>query len=143
MTLLDLLSSQTPALISCKAKGVFKFVSGRGAIIAMNNDTIYTIDSPGKFRRLLDEERMRMPGLVIVSEVHRCSSYARFLATEDGATVALGLNLGDPVGDIASANNARWVRNSSAGNFKSRVNTNGRREFISILANSFLAVVQV
>ena len=125
--LLDRLSSQTPALISCKAKGVFKFVSGRGAIIAMNNDTIYTIDSPGKFRRLLDEERMR--GLVIVSEVHRCSSYARFLATEDGVTVALGLNLGDSVGDIASTNDAKWVRNSSAGNFKSRVNTTGKRDF--------------
>jgi hypothetical protein len=125
--LLDRLSSQTPALISCKAKGAFKFVSGRGAIIAMKNDTIYTIDSPGKFRRLLDEERMR--GLVIVSEVHRCSSYARFLATEDGATVALGLNFEEPAGNITSENNAKWVRNSSAGNFKSRVNMTGRRDF--------------
>jgi hypothetical protein len=124
--LLDRLSGQTPALISCKAKGVFKIFSGRGAIIAMNNDTIYTIDSPGKFRRLLDEARMR--GLVIVSEVHRCSSNARFLATEDGATVALGLNFGD-LGDVASANDAKWVRSSSAGNFKSRVNTSGKRDF--------------
>ena len=124
---LDRLSSQTPALISCKAKSVFKFVSGRGAIIAMYNDTIHAIDSPGKFRCLLEEERMR--DRVIVSEVHRCSSYARFLATEDGATVALGLNLGDPVGDLASTNDAKWVRNSSAGNFKWRVNTTGKRDF--------------
>jgi hypothetical protein len=113
--------------MSYKAKGVFRFVSGRGAIIAMNNDTIYTIDSPGKFRRLLDEERMR--GLVIVSEVYRCSSYARFLATEDEATVALGLNLRDPVGDVFSANDVKWVENSSTGNFKSRVNTTGKRDF--------------
>ena len=118
---------QTPALVSCKAKGAFKFVSGRGAIIAMNNDTISTIDSPGKLRRLLDEEKIK--GLVIVSEVHRCSSYARFLATENGATVALGLSVQVP-GDSASANlDAKWVRNSSAGNFKARVNATGKRDF--------------
>lgn len=117
---------QTPALVSCKAKGAFKFVSGRGAIIAMDNDTIYAIDSPGKFRRLLDEEKVK--GRVIVSEVHRCSSYARFLATEDGATVALGLSVEDPIGNSAALD-AKWVRNSSAGNFKARVNTTGKRDF--------------
>src|SRR5437016_6726985 len=53
------LSRQTPALVSCKAKAAFKFGSGGGAIVAMNNDTISTIDSPGKLRRLLDEERMK------------------------------------------------------------------------------------
>jgi len=85
----------------------------------MNNDTISTIDSPRKLRRLLDEEKIK--GLVIVSDVHRCSSYARFQATsEDGATVALGLNVEDPVGTVASASlDTEWVRNSSAGNFKS------------------------
>jgi hypothetical protein len=94
----------------------------------MNNDTIYTIDSPGKFRRLLDEERVK--GLVIVSEVHRCSSYARFLATEGGATVALGLSVEAPINTVASADlDAKWVRNSSAGNFKSRVNKTGKRDF--------------
>jgi len=94
----------------------------------MSNDTIYTIDFPGRFRRPLDEERLK--GFVIVSEVHRCSSYARFLATEDGATVALGLSVEDPVGRVASANlDAKWVGNSSAGNFKSRINKSGNRDF--------------
>jgi hypothetical protein len=93
----------------------------------MNNDTIYTIDSPGKLRRLLEEEK-KVKGLVIVSQVHRCSSYARFLATEDGATVALGLSVADPVGDSATVD-AKWVRNSSAGNFKTKVNPTGERNF--------------
>jgi hypothetical protein len=93
----------------------------------MYNDTISTIDSPGKFRRLLEE---RMKGLVIVSEVHQCSSYARFLATEGGATVAIGLSVEDPVSNLASANvDAKWVRNASTGNFKSRVNKTGKRNF--------------
>jgi hypothetical protein len=126
--LFDRLSSQMPALTSCKAKGAFKFVSGRGAIIAMYNDTIFTIDSPGKFRRLLDEEKVK--GLVIVSEVHRCSSYARFLAPEGGATVVLGLSVEGPIDNTASATlDAKWVRNSSAGNFKARVNATGKRDF--------------
>ena len=126
LTILTIVARQTPALVSCRAKAAFKFVSGRGAIIAMNNDTIYTIDSPGKLRRLLDEEKVK--GLVIVSEVHRCSSYARFLATEDGATVALGLSVEDPIGNSAAVD-AKWVRNSSAGNFKARVNATGKRDF--------------
>jgi len=92
----------------------------------MNNDTIYTIDSPGKLRRLLDEEKLK--GLVIVSEVHRCSSYARFLSTEGGATVALGLSVEDPIGNSAALD-GKWVRNSTGGNFKARVNATGKRVF--------------
>ena len=119
-------SRQTPALISCKTKGAFKFVLGPGAIIAMNNDTIYTIDSPGKLHRLLEEEGVK--GRVIVSQVHRCSSYARFLATEDGATVALGLSVAVPVSNPVAVD-AKWVRNSGVGNFKTKVNSNGQRDF--------------
>jgi len=92
----------------------------------MDNDTIYAIDSPGKLRRLLDEKKMK--GFVIVSEVHRCSSYARFLSTEDGATVVLGLSATDPIGKSATLD-TKWVRNSSGGNFKARVNATGRRDF--------------
>jgi len=93
----------------------------------MNNDTIYAINAPGRLRRLLDEEDVK--GLVIVSEVHRCSSYARFLSTGDGITMAIGLDLGGPAGSAAPANDAKWVKNSSAGNFKSRVNSSGKRHF--------------
>jgi len=118
--------AQTPALVSCKAKSAFKFVSGRGAIIAMDNDTIYTIDSPGKFRRLLEEEKVK--DRVLVSQVHRCSSYARFLTTEDGATVALGVSVADPVSNSAAVD-AKWVRNSGVGNFKTKVNSTGERKF--------------
>ena len=94
----------------------------------MNNDTISTIDSPGKLRRLLDEEKIK--GLVIVSEVHRCSSYARFLSTENGATVAIGLSVEVPTGNSTSANlDAKWVHNSSGGKFKGRVSAGGKRDF--------------
>ena len=121
-------SRQTLVLISCKTKAAFKFISGQGAIITMYNDTIYTIDSPGKLCRLLEEERIK--GLMIVSEVHHCSSYAWFLATECGTTVALGLNVEDAVGKMASGNlDSKWVWSLYAGNFKSRVNTTSKRDF--------------
>jgi hypothetical protein len=92
----------------------------------MDNDTIYTIDTPGKFRRLLEEEKVK--DRVLVSQVHRCSSYARFLTTEDGATVALGVSVADPVSNSAAVD-AKWVRNSGVGNFKTKVNSTGERKF--------------
>lgn len=92
----------------------------------MNNDTIYTIDSPGKLRRLLEEDKVK--DRVLVSQVHRCSSYARFLSTKDGATVALGLSVADPIGNSAPVD-TKWVRNSGVGNFKTKVNSTGERDF--------------
>ena len=76
-----------------------------------------------------------MKGLVIVSKAHRCLLYTRFLATEDGATVAIGLSINDPVGNVAAADvDANWVRNASAGNFKSRVNKTGKRNFYPLFS---------
>jgi hypothetical protein len=94
----------------------------------MDNDVICTIDPPGCLRRLLDDKSMR--DCVIVSQAHRCSSYARFLTAKNGTTVAIGLSVEPPVSGVVSADvNAKWIRSSSAGNFKSKVNKSGNRDY--------------
>ncbi|KAF8957391.1 hypothetical protein BDZ97DRAFT_1762985 [Flammula alnicola] len=123
------ISGQTPIFAECNVKAAFKFNSGRGAILAMDNDTISTINPPGKLRRLLDEKRIPK-GSVIVSEVHQCSSYARYLSTEGSTTILMGLSVEAPAGNIASANlDAKWMHSASAGNFKMKVNKDGKRDF--------------
>ncbi|KAF8908530.1 hypothetical protein CPB84DRAFT_1959176 [Gymnopilus junonius] len=123
------IAGQTPALVECSVKASFKFNSNKGAVLAMDNDTILTISPPGKLRRLLAAKELQK-GYVIVSEVHRCSSYARFLSSSAGATVALGLSAQPPMADVGSAKvDAKWVHSSSAGNFKARVNKEGKRVF--------------
>jgi len=119
-------AGKAPALAECKVKAAFKFSSGRGAVLVMEKDTITTIDPPGSLRRLLDEEKML--GLVVVSQVHRCSSYARLLTAQSGGTVAIGLSAKPPAVASASAD-ASWVRSTNAGNFKSRVDKTGDRIF--------------
>ncbi|KAJ7685761.1 hypothetical protein DFH06DRAFT_1264831 [Mycena polygramma] len=118
----------SPAIAQCKVKGAFKFSSGRGAILVMQNDLISAIDPPAALRRLL--QNPSMCGFVIVSEVHSCSSYARLLTAEAGSTIALGLKVEPPVSGAASASaNATWVRSVASGNFKSQVNRKGERKF--------------
>jgi len=43
----------------CEVKAAFKFSSGYGAVLVMENDTISTINPPGSTRRLLDDRDMR------------------------------------------------------------------------------------
>ncbi|KAJ7655456.1 hypothetical protein B0H17DRAFT_1146446 [Mycena rosella] len=117
-----------PAITQCRIKGAFKFSSGRGAILVMENDTISAIDPPGTVRRLLENHSMR--GFVVVSEVHRCSSYARLLTDQEGSTVALGLSVDLPaVGVASAAANATWVRRVTSGNFRSQINRKGDRTY--------------
>lgn len=95
----------------------------------MMNDTIATVDPPGSLRRLLKDKAMR--NKVIVSEVHRCSSYARLLTSKEAGTVALGLSFhstGNP-SPVSGDVRASWVRNSHSGNFKYKVNADGARVF--------------
>ncbi|KAF8156490.1 hypothetical protein K438DRAFT_1910089 [Mycena galopus ATCC 62051] len=113
-----------PAIAQCKVKGAFKFPSGRGAILVMENTTLTCIDPSGALRGLLKDRSMR--GFVTVAEVHCCSSYARMLTTQADTTVALGT----PVSGVALASaGATWVRNVSSGNFRSQVNKKGERKF--------------
>ncbi|KAF7365736.1 hypothetical protein MVEN_00447400 [Mycena venus] len=97
-----------------------------GAVLAMENAMITLIEHPGLLKPLLRNPIMR--GVVIVSEVHSCSSYARLLTTDGGGTVALGLRVETP-GVVSTDANARWVRNTTSGNFKSHVNKSGNRSF--------------
>ncbi|KAJ7851418.1 hypothetical protein B0H14DRAFT_3085803 [Mycena olivaceomarginata] len=109
----------TPAITQCKVKGAFKFSSGRGAILVTEKDKISLIDPPGALRSLLED--LSTCGMVVVSEVHCCSSYARLLTAQAGSTIALGLSVKPPVSGVASATaDATWVRN---------VNTKGDRKF--------------
>ncbi|KAJ7907296.1 hypothetical protein B0H13DRAFT_1618590 [Mycena leptocephala] len=118
----------SPAIAQCKVKGAFEFSSGHGAILVMEDDMISLIEPQGALRRLLEDPTMR--GLVIVSEVHSCSSYARLLTAQSGSTIALGLSIEPPISGAASATaNATWVRSVASGNFKSRVNKDGDRKF--------------
>ncbi|KAJ7910557.1 hypothetical protein B0H13DRAFT_2486459 [Mycena leptocephala] len=117
-----------PVLAKCTMKGAFKFSSGRGAILAMENAMITLVDPPGALKYLLDDPNMR--GVVVVSEVHSCSSYARVITAEAGGIVALGLRAEPPISGIGSvAATATWVRNVASGNFKSQVNKMGERSF--------------
>lgn len=71
-----------------------------------------------------------MRNKVLVSQVHRCASYARLLTAESGASVAVGLSVQPPISGVASASSdVNWVRSSNSGNFKSRANKTGNRDY--------------
>lgn len=94
----------------------------------MDNDTVTSIDPPGSLRRLLDDKSMQ--GCVVVSQVHRCSKFARLLTAKGSGSVALGLSVEPPVSGAVSAKlDTKWVRSSSSGNFKSKVGRDDQRDF--------------
>lgn len=86
-----------------------------------------SIEPAGKLKRLLDEPSMK--DCVIVSQVHRCSTYARLLTGEDGRTVALGLSVEPPSGAVTAKVDAKWIRSSTTGNFKSKVGKDDERVY--------------
>ncbi|KAF8144953.1 hypothetical protein K438DRAFT_2100404 [Mycena galopus ATCC 62051] len=117
-----------PLIAQCKIKATFKFSSGCAAVLAMENPMITIIDPPGALKRLLEDPIMR--GMVVVSEVHSCSSYARILSANKSGALTLGLQVEPPVPGTASASTTKtWVRQGSSGNFKSQTNTTGERAF--------------
>lgn len=119
---------QTPALLQCKVKCTFKVTSGQGAILVMDNESVSTINPPGVLRRLLKDESMK--GRVIVSEAHKSSSFARLLTAKGTSNIAIGFSVEPPVSGVVSGSaNGKWVRSSSAGNFKTKINKDGKRVF--------------
>ena len=121
---------QSPAFASCKAKASYRFSSGQGAVLCMDGDTIATIDPPGALRPLLDDPTLP-EGIVVVSEVHATSSYARYLGTPEVRQVSIGLRASAPaLPDVGSLEvGAEWVNSSTAGNFKSKINPDGARTY--------------
>ncbi|KAJ6452232.1 hypothetical protein C8R45DRAFT_1057037 [Mycena sanguinolenta] len=115
-----------PPLVQLKAGAAFKCTSNRSAILVMKNTTITAIEHPGTLRRLLADSNMR--DMVVVSEVHSCSSYSRLLTT-DGGTITLGLDVEPPDFRIATAAvDPRWqIRHGGAQIFKSQVNRKEER----------------
>ncbi|KAF7334476.1 hypothetical protein MVEN_02277100 [Mycena venus] len=125
-----------PALAQCNANAAFKFSSGRGAVLVMENEMIAIIEPPGALQRLLQEPRMR--GVVVVSEVHCCSSYARLLTADGGGIVALGLSAEPPVAGIASASaTATWIRNVNSGKFQVPGQYERRPLVLSVIPSGF------
>ncbi|VDC01638.1 unnamed protein product [Peniophora sp. CBMAI 1063] len=123
-------ASQTPAFANCRAKASFKFNAGQGAVLCMDGDTIATIDPPGALRPLLDDPTLP-EGIVVVSEVHATSSYARYLGTSVERQVSIGLRATAPaLPDVAGVDvGAEWLISSTAGNFKSKINPDGARTY--------------
>ncbi|KAF7334479.1 hypothetical protein MVEN_02277400 [Mycena venus] len=110
----------------CKVKGAVEFSSGRGAVLAMDNMMITSIEAPAALKRVLEDPSMR--DFCIVSEVHFCSAYARWLTTIRGGAIALGLCI-EASGVASVGATATWVNNATSGNFKSHVNKSGERSF--------------
>ncbi|KZV69938.1 hypothetical protein PENSPDRAFT_566403, partial [Peniophora sp. CONT] len=122
-------SAQVPELANCGVKASYKFSSGQGAVLCMDGDTIATIDPPGALRPLLDDPTLP-EGIVIVSEVHATSSYARYLGTPEVRQVSIGLRVSSPAFPQAGVDaNAEWLNSSTAGNFKSKVNPDRARTY--------------
>jgi hypothetical protein len=94
----------------------------------MENPMIMIIDPPSGFKALLEDPSMC--SMVVVSEVHSCSLYARLLNAEGGGTVTLGLHVQPPVPGAALAGAiGTWVQHGASRNFKSQVNMKGECTF--------------
>lgn len=96
----------------------------------MHDDVMVSIGPPGALRRLLEDKKMR--GQVIVSELHRCSSYARYLTDEQGGSIALGLNVQPPVAVAEASSQISWERVVATGNFKCNSTKRGLRPFFPL-----------
>jgi hypothetical protein len=85
----------------------------------MNTDSIISVDPPGSLRKLLQDEDLQ--GFILVSEVHRCSSYARFLSASTDNQIYIGLSIEVPPLNNATVNpEAKWISSSYVGNFKTK-----------------------
>lgn len=115
-------------MAQCTAKATYTITSGQGAVLAMENDTITTIDPPGRLCRFLDS--LELQGCLVVSEVHRCSSYARYLSFTANRAVSIGIGARDAITSMASADaSVTWRCTTKVGNFKSNAGKQGRRDF--------------
>lgn len=113
----------------------FKFSSGAGAVLVMENDCITTVYPPGCLKRLLERDTMR--GLVVVSEVHRCSSYMRCLTSPGTKVLAIGMRVEPPIFG-SGRGEVKWMRSTRAGNFKANAARGGDRKFYPLYRLSAL-----
>lgn len=123
------MGKQTPELAECSVKVGFQFVSGGGeaAVLIMVNDSVTTIDPATSLRQLLGEEALR--DRVVVSEAHRCASYASYLASSKTKDVVIGLSSKASEGSSSTQPYPRWVRTNKTGYFKGKADNSGERKY--------------
>ncbi|GBE86834.1 hypothetical protein SCP_1000760 [Sparassis crispa] len=110
-------AGQEPGLADCRVTAGYRFPSSGGAVLAMQNDTILAIDPPGRLRELLEDDTMR--DCVVVSEVHRCSSYARYLSSPRTKKIVIGLS--EQSAKTTGDAEVQWVHSTTTGEFKADV----------------------
>ncbi|KAF8843208.1 hypothetical protein BDN67DRAFT_210660 [Paxillus ammoniavirescens] len=118
---------QTPALAECAVKAGFQFTASGGAVLVMANDCLTTVHPASSLRRLLEVDGLR--GRVLVSEVHRCASYARYMAPPRTSSVVIGLTAPPPSGDPSAQENSAWVLSTNKGELNCKVDSSGDRKF--------------
>lgn len=119
---------QTSELAECSVKVGFQFASGEGAaVLLMVNDSVTTIDPVTALSQLLGEEALR--DRVVVSETHRCASYACYLASSKTEDVVIGLS--SQASEKSSSTQAypKWVRTNKTGYFKGKADHSGERKY--------------
>ncbi|KAF9236499.1 hypothetical protein BU15DRAFT_76940 [Melanogaster broomeanus] len=119
--------SQSPALAECAVKAGFQFSSSGGAVLVMANDCLTTIHPASSLRRLLEVDGLR--GRVLVSEVHRCASYARYMAPPRTKSVVIGLTAQPPPGDPSPEANFKWILSTNKGSLKCKADSSGERKY--------------
>ncbi|KAJ6524263.1 hypothetical protein DFH09DRAFT_1046909 [Mycena vulgaris] len=117
----------SPEIVKSKVKAGYTFSSGKAAVLVMTNDSLTSVDSPGKLRLLLEEKDMK--DCVLVSEVHRCASYARIITDKTSGTLAIGLSVEPPVAGGGPTADVTWAYSTASGNFKTRTNKTGTRDY--------------
>ncbi|KAI6005351.1 hypothetical protein EDC04DRAFT_2784049 [Pisolithus marmoratus] len=123
------MGQQTPELAECSVKVGFQFVSGGGeaAVLLMVNDSVTTIDPATRLSQLLGEEALR--DRVIVSETHRCASYACYLASSKTKDVVIGMSSQASENPSSTQAYPKWVRTNKTGYFKGKADNSGERKY--------------
>ncbi|KAI6137457.1 hypothetical protein EDD17DRAFT_1501736 [Pisolithus thermaeus] len=122
------MGKQTPELADCSVKVGFQFVSGGGtAVLLMVNDSVTTIDPATALSRLLGEEALR--DCVVVSETHRCASYACYLTSSRTKDIVIGLSSQASENSSSTEVYPKWVRTNRTGYFKGKADNSGERKY--------------
>lgn len=98
-------------------------------MLAMQHDTMMSIDPPGSLRRIAEDPTMTQ--FVFVSETHICTSYLRYLTSPKIRELYVGISAqpSSPFPTVGASIESRWVTNTMTGNFKSRIGKTGTKRF--------------
>ena len=119
--------SLIPVLASCRVKAEFQFTSGCGAVLAIDNNTICSIDPPNFLRRLLNEDKLQIASStsksIRVSFLHMLGTFTPLESPRSKTiTISLGEEPSESVSGIASVMaNLKLASSANASNFKSKV----------------------